>query len=439
MYVRKAIVDMADLPLQGIRVIDITVVWAGPGCTSLLGDLGAEVIRIEDVHHFPNSTRGLAPHLSREQAAGAGYIGGAYPDSDPGAQPYNRHAMFNSHGRNKKSVTMNLRDPQGREAFLSLVKASDVLVENNSLRVIRNLDIDFDVLHDVNPRLVMLRMPPLGLSGPFSEFVGYGPNFNALTGIVAMSGYRNTDPSTAGDNYHMDEVAGPAGAFAVMAALRRRRRTGVGELIELAQSENVAQDVGEYVLDTQMNGGRTPELIGNADPVMVQAVFPTAGQDRWIAVSLRDDEDWRAFVDVLGHPAWCDEERFATVVSRRENEAELEGLVEGLTRGMDAYELFHLLQARGVLAGPVSTESMVNGDPHWSARGYFRPLARDDLGVYLHPGHPWRASALELAWNRAAPRLGEDNEYVYKELLGISDEAYDAMVARGDIGVEYRV
>ena len=430
---------MAGLPLDGVRVIDLTVVWAGPGVTALLGDLGAEIIRVEDIHHFPNSTRGLAAKISREQAAGAGYIGGAYPASDPGEDPYNRHAMFNSHGRNKKSVTMNLADPDGRAAFLELVRKSDVFVENNSLRVIRNLNIDFDVLHEVNPRLIMLRMPPLGLTGPFSEFLGYGPNFNALTGIVAMSGYRNTDPSTAGDNYHMDEVAGPGGAFAVMAALRRRRTTGVGELIEFAQSENVAQDIGEYVLDTQLNSGRTPELIGNSDPAFFQDVFPTAGEDRWIAITIRDDREWRELADVLGHAEWSYDDRYATVTARHTNREELENLVAEATRGLDAYELFHLLQARNVPAGPVSTEHMVNTDPHWNARGYFRPLSRDDIGEYLHPGHPWRASDLNLAWTRHAPRLGEDNEYVYKTILGMSDDKYQALIDRGDVGTAYHL
>ena len=428
---------MAKLPLDGVRVIDITVVWAGPGVTTLLGDLGAEVIRVEDVHHFPNSTRGLAAKMSPQQAAGAGYIGGAFPNTDPGDDPYNRHAMFNSHGRNKKSVAMNLANPDGRDAFLELVRKSDVFVENNSLRVIRSLNIDFDVLHEVNPRLIMLRMPPLGLAGPFKEFIGYGPNFNALTGIVAMSGYRDTDPSTAGDNYHMDEVAGPAGAFAVLAALRRRERTGVGELIEFAQSENVAQDIGEYVLDTQMNDGRVPDLVGNGDPVFFQNVFPTVGEDRWIAITLRDDQEWIELADVLGHPEWSQDSRYSTVHGRNERRAELEALIAEATSKIDAYELFHLLQSRGVPAGPVSTEHMVNTDPHWEARGYFRPLAREDLGEYLHPGHPWAASGLELAWNRHAPRLGEDNEYVYKTLLGLSDEKYQSLVDRGDVGTKY--
>lgn len=428
---------MPTLPLAGIRVVDMTVVWAGPGTTTLLGDLGAEVIRVEDIHHFPNSTRGLAPRMTREQAAGAGFIGSMFPDRDPGEHPFNRHAMFNSHGRNKKSVTMNLADPRGRRAFLDLIARSDVFVENNSLRVIRSLDIDYDVLSRVNPRLVMLRMPPLGLDGPFSEFLGYGPNFNALTGIVAMSGHRGTDPTTAGDNYHMDEVAGPAAAFAVMLGLRRREKTGTGTLIEFAQAENVAQDVGELVLDTQLNPGRERQLLGNGDPVYLQSVFPAAGEDRWIAITIRTDDEWVALREAMGDPAWAHDPAYATPAGRRENEDALVAAVSDWTARHDNYELFHELQRRGIAAGPVSTETMVNTDPQWAARRYFRELTHLECGTHLHPGHPWKPSGMELRWERGAPVLGQDNEYVYKELLGFTDADYAALEAEGQIGTDY--
>ncbi|HET7719230.1 MAG TPA: CoA transferase, partial [Acidimicrobiales bacterium] len=171
------------LPLEGVRVLDLTVVWAGPYVTMLLGDLGAEVIRVDNPWLFPSSTKGFAPRLTKELADALGALAGAFPEGDPGEDPWNRHAMFNCHARNKRIVTLDLAKPSGVETFLKLAEISDVVVENNAANVVDKLGIGWDALHARNPRLSMLRMPPMGLFGPYHDYVGFGAHFEALSGL----------------------------------------------------------------------------------------------------------------------------------------------------------------------------------------------------------------------------------------------------------------
>jgi crotonobetainyl-CoA:carnitine CoA-transferase CaiB-like acyl-CoA transferase len=277
---------------------------------------------------------------------------------------------------------MNLETPEGLEAVLKLIEISDVLVENNSNGVMEKLGLGHERLLELNPRLIVARMPPMGMTGPMSNYLGYGPNFNSLVGIAAMDGYEGEPPDSAGENYHMDESA-PAGlAFAVLAALWDRDVTGRGGLIEFAQAENVMQDIGEFFLDYQMND-RLPAVLGNTDPCLLQDAFRTIEDDRWVVISIRDDRDWQALAGVVGSADWL-----------------------GLG------------------------EQRLLADPHLAARDWFKERTHPAVGTYRYPGHPWRADGFDVAFGRPVPGFGEDNEYVYKQLLGYSDEAYQDLVDR---------
>ncbi len=421
---------MTQLPLEGVRVIDLTVVWSGPGATALLGDLGAEVIRPEGVYRV---NRMVSARVSKAALGGRALT--SFADADPGPRPYDRSSIFNWHARNKLSVAMCLEHPEGRDAFLRLAERSDVLVENNSPGVLEKLDLGWEVLQEVNPRLIVARMPPLGLTGPLSDYLGYGPNFNSLIGIQAMDGYEGGDPTTAGANYHMDEAA-PAGlAFAVLAGLWRREVTGVGQMIEFPQAENVMVEIGEYFLDYQMNR-RSPKVIGNSDPVMFQDVFPTSGRDVWVAISVRHDRDWEQLVSVVGRPA--DLAAGSTVTGRKEHAAALKAVVASWTATRSPQEVVDRLEAVGIPAQEVMSELRVLEDPHLDDRCWFQERSHPAIGTHRYIGHPWRAEGFALAWGRPVPSFGEDNEYVYKEVLGYSDAAYDDLVERGLIADEQR-
>jgi crotonobetainyl-CoA:carnitine CoA-transferase CaiB-like acyl-CoA transferase len=431
-----AVAEPGGPPLKGIRVLDLTIIWAGNGATMLLGDLGAEVVKVESVHHFPTNTRGN-DHRTYKPERPAGYRDLRYPGWDPGRRPFNRAAQFNGHSRNKRSVTMDLDHPLGREAFLRLVALSDVLVENFAPRVLRNLDLEYPVLREVNPRLVMARMPGMGLDGPNARVLGFGANFNSLAGITAISGYEGSSPETAGASYHMDEISPPAAALAVLAALRLRQRTGAGQLVEVAQVENLLQSVGEFLLHVQAGGPAAPAIIGNSGLEAVQGCVPTDRAGRWLAISLRDECDWAGLARVLGSPAWATEARFRSHADRLARQAELFQRIGEVTRACLRDQLFLELQAAGVPAGPVLTESQALSDPQLAARGYLRELDHPEAGRFSYPSFAWRASGFEQVWGEAAPLLGQHNDLVYRELLGYSAEEYERIKATGMVGTDY--
>lgn len=414
-----------NYPLEGIRVVDLTVVWSGPGSTALLGDLGAEVIRLEGNNR---ASRQVSAKTTKELIAATGYHGGTYPDKDPGERPYERTALFNWHSRNKLAACVNLETPEGHEAAIELIRISDVLVENNSNGTLEKLGLGHERLLEINPRLIIARMPPMGMTGPMSDYLGYGPNFNSLVGIAAMDGYEGEEPDSAGENYHMDEAA-PAGlAFAVLTALWDRESTGLGGLIEFPQAEVVMAEIGEFVLDQQMNG-RNPQVLGNTDPHLLQDVFLSADDDRWLAVTIRDDADWARVAGLAGDPSLSALGESAAL--RAANSAEIRArLAEWIAR-RPASETVDALQEAGVPAGEVMSESRLLEDPHLAARGWFQERTHPSVGTHRYPGQPWRAEGFELAFGRVLPGFGEDNEYVYRELLGYSEQKYADLVERG--------
>jgi crotonobetainyl-CoA:carnitine CoA-transferase CaiB-like acyl-CoA transferase len=423
------------LPLSGIRVVDLTVAWAGPGATTLLGDLGAEVIRVEGIYR---QSREVSAKVTKEAVTGLRYSYNAftYANADPGDRPYDRSSNFNWHARNKLSVSMCLETPEGKDAFMRLIQKSDVFVENNSKAVLEKLGIDWDTLHAANPRLIVARAPALGLTGQMSHYLGYGPNFNALVGIQAMDGYADCDPTVAGANYHMDEATPGGLAFAVLAALWDRDRSGCGQLIEFAQAENMMVELGEYFLDYQMNG-RTPPRLGNGDPYLLQDVFPTVERDVWVTISIRGDHDWNALADAVGSVAWIDKGK--TALERKANSSELKHGIAEWTRVRTAAETVSCLQRSHVPAMEVMSEVRLLEDVHLSARGWFQERSHPEVGTFKYIGHPWRADGINLAWGRPVPSFGEDNNYVYKQILEYSDAEIADLTERGLIATEQKV
>lgn len=415
----------SSLPLAGIRVVDLTVVWSGPGATALLGDLGAEVIRLEGNNRM---SRQASAGVTRETIRATGYHGGTYPDRNPEPRPYDRTALFAWHARNKRAACCNLDSPEGHQAAMDLLAISDVLVENNAAGTLEKLGLGHETLLAHNPRLVVARMPPMGMTGPMSTYLGYGPNFNSLVGIAAMDGYEGEPPDSAGENYHMDEAA-PAGlTFAVLAALWDRESTGRGGLVEFSQAEAVMAEVGEFVLDSQMND-RAPAVLGNTDPHLLQDVFETIDDDRWVAVSVRDDDDWAALCRVAG-PALTSTDG-ASAEERQRNSRRIRDEIAVWVRARTADSVVASLQAAGVPAGEVLAEDRVLADEHLAAREWFRQREHPAVGSHWFPGHPWRADGFDLAHGRPLPAFGEDNEYVYRDLLGYSAQRIADLRDRG--------
>lgn len=430
-----------ELPLAGVRVLDLTLVWAGPYATMLLGDLGAEVIRVDNPNRFPTATRGAIPRPRPGKAAELGELWGAFPDGDPGARPWNRVGPFVVHARSKLGATLDTRTALGREAFLRLVETADVLVENNSAKVLDRLGLGWEDLHARNPRLVLVRMPSLGLSGPYASFIGFGAHVEALCGLTHLRGYADLDQSANAGTYHMDPASGTVAAFTVLAALRRREQTGVGELLEVAQAENLIHHIGEYLVDAS-RGGRARTQDGNRHPTFAPqgcyrcAAGPDGGTDNWLALTVPDEATWAGLGRAMGGPAWTRDERFATATGRRAHHDELDALITVWTAGLDRFEAARRCQAESVPAGPVLDESDLLTDPHLRTRGFFRTNGSPDLGTWEFPGHLWRWDGPPLAWGPIS-RMGVDNDYVFRTVAGLDADTLDALEREGHFRLDF--
>lgn len=428
--------DPADLPLAGIRVLDLTVVWSGPYATMLLADLGAEVIRVDNPWVFPTVTRGNVPRPVPEALRGLGPLTGCYPDFDPGERPWNRAGNFIVHARSKLSCTLDLRRPLGQETFLRLVEQSDVVVENNSIDVMDKLGLGRDVLFARNPRLIVVRMPSMGLDGPYRNHVGFGFHLEALAGSGSLWGYRDGDRSLNNPVFPMDPASGTVAAAATLAALRQRDASGAGAFVEIPQVEVVLQYVGEELIHAART--RTSELPrGNRHPSFApQGAYPCRGEDRWVVLSVPDDRAWDGLRRALGEPAWASDPRFAAAAGRAALHDELDEQLTAWTTGLDADDAFRRLQAQGVPAGPVYDETGRCTDEHLLAVGAFRVNGSADVDPTLVVDHLWRWDGPPLAWGPFS-RLGVENDHVYRDVLGLDDDEIAALDADGHLSLDY--
>jgi crotonobetainyl-CoA:carnitine CoA-transferase CaiB-like acyl-CoA transferase len=414
--------------LDGVKVIDLSQIFAGPYATKLLADMGAHVIRVECA---ARSGRGGA--LPRMQPGGA--FGASFPDGDTGEHSYNRFAYYNEVNRNKYAVTIDLSKPPGVDVFKRLVKVSDVVVENFTPRVMRNFGLDYPVLREVNPQLVMISISGFGQDGPHRDYVAYGEGIEAMAGMSYLTSYDDGAPLKPGVAY-ADAVSGLHAAFAVLTALRHRRRTGEGQYIDLSMREALTSLLGEVIMGYTMNGSAARPT-GNRDRAMApHGCYRTRGDDEWIAIAVASDDEWRALCRAMGDPPWSLDQRFATVSNRLANHKELDRNIGEWTSGYDHIQLMNLLQNAGVRAGAVLDTAELAGDPHLRERGFFEELSHPEAGTHLYPGVSWKMSRTPGRLRMPAPCFGQHNRYVFKELLGMSDEEIDRLAQEGVTATE---
>ncbi len=427
------------LPLEGVRVIDMTLSWAGPSATALLGDLGAEVVRVESLQFFPVVTRGgvVRPESKKQMEEFANPLYNGYVDFEPGERPWNRFANFNSINRNKLSMTADLRRAEGLEIFKKLLAISDIVVDNNAFGVMEKLGLGDSVMRAVNPRLINVSMPLYGNSGRNRAISGMGSVVDSWSGILTMRGYRDFDIGASQVATHMDSASGPGAAFAVLLALREREQSGLGQFIDFSQSENMLQAVGEYFVDCQWNN-RNPSPLGDRDRWSgIQGAYRCAGNDEWVVLTARTDEEWLGLRRAMGDPEWARDERFSTAKQRYALHNEINARISAWTEDLDPYDAMHRLQAEGVAAAKVLNEEATLNDPHIRERGFFVQMTHQEAGTHMYPGHQWKTSGPPLRLDSPPPLLGEHNEYCYKTLLGYSDADYERLERELHIGMDY--
>ena len=407
-------------PLAGVRVVDFTWIVAGPTCTRMLADFGAEVIRVENQQTL-DSIRFGRPHPN----------GFAPPDSS---------GMFNWLNRGKRSITLNARHPGGLDLLKRLIAVSDVLVENYSSRVLENWGLGYDEQRAVKDDIIYVSLSGFGHSGPRRDYGTWGPTAQALSGLTAMSGFAGGEPAGWGFSY-LDHMAGFTATAAITAALHHRHRTGAGQWIDLSQVETGLALTGTATLDYTANGRRYAET-GN--PPGNRAVwpkaaphntYPTAGDDNWIMITCLSHDHWYALCAVAEHPEWPADERYATLPARLRNQDALDAEISAWTRGLDGRRLMNRLQSAGVPAGVVQNGvDLVANDPQLAAREWTVARRHPVLGEHLTDGLPVRFSRTPAARERPGPQLGEANDYVFGELLGLSPEEITELMIDGALG-----
>ena len=428
---------MAKLPLDGIRVVESGNAWTAPFITQTLGDLGAEVIKVETIQRWSPMWRG-DPNIKRETIrASIPFSFGGYVDREPGRRPWNRLAIFNSHMRNKLGMTVDLAKPKGKEIFKKLIKVSDVFVENNSVGVMERLGFDYEKLINVKPDLIMVRTQGLGTTGPRRHWRTHGHQVDSLVGGIMLRGYFDVHYMMNASIYLGDYICPMHCTFAVIAALHYRQKTGKGQLIDAAATESSLPTVAEAFMDYVMNG-RQQTTRENRDPKAApQGCYRCRGEDRWVNISIFSDEEWQAFCRAIGSPSWTEDEKFANSHGRWQHHDELDLLIEEWTVKHDHYAVMHILQKAGIAAGPVLDPRDVYNDPHFKDRGFFEEQYQEDCGTHLYPGMIWKTTKTPLSIRRPIVRLGEHNEHVYKKILGVSDEEYEELEKEGHIGTDY--
>ena len=435
--------DGGPLPLSGVRVVDLTVVWAGPFATQILADFGAEVIRVENVNAFQTITRGVTARPAPAALAALPPWLGGYPDGAPGERPWNRSPTFNCHARNKQSVTLDLSTPEGQRDCDALVATADLVVDNNVVETMLKLGVTYERLRAVRPDIIYLRQPGFADSGPYATFRAFGIHLEGFIGHSLLRRYPDLDASMLSSTFVGDYMAGAMGAFAAMLALRHRRRTGEGQLIELSQAENALPIVIQAAMAYAFSG-TIEETLGNRHPTAVQGVYPClpeddahGGPDRWIALTIATNEQWQALAEVVDDPewsVWAALEAFATPAQRRANQDAIDARLAQWTQTQHARELMEDLQEVGVPAGMVMHAGDCYADPQLAARDFFVDVAQADSGTYPLPSFMWKFLGTPLRVRRGPVTLGEDNERVYLDLLGRDRAYYDDLRARGLAG-----
>ncbi|MDA1004133.1 MAG: CoA transferase [Chloroflexi bacterium] len=389
------------LPLAGVRVLDFTHVLAGPFATRILGDMGADVVKVNSA---------------------------ARPGNTPLSAYY---VMWN---RNKRALALDMARDEAKALCRRLCERADIVIDNFSAGVLDRWGIGYESVRAANPGVIYVAMSGMGERGPWSSFVTYAPTVHALAGITALVGVPGREDIGIGFSYN-DHLSGLHGAVAVLAALEARRSTGSGQRIELSQLEVGAQFVAPALLDYFANG-RVAEASGNDLPYDVAAphgCYPCAGDDRWVAIAVMDDAQWASLRTVMGDPEWARDERYATAAGRVADRRALDGSVSAWTRDLDAYEVQTRCQAAGVPAGVVQTGLDFASDPQFSATDFLTPIAEPQpaVGQSYADRLPLRFSRSPVTEYRRSRMLGEDNAAVLGDWLDMGADEVAGGEAEG--------
>jgi len=401
-----------DLPLSDLRVIEVTTNWAGPVAGRFLADLGSDSVKIE--------------WATRPATRALFWVG---PFQDQQRQPHHRAMYFHEMNRNKRGVCIDLAKPDGKAAFLELVKSADIVLENNSARVMPSLGLGYEELKAVNPSIIMVSMSGYGADGPHRDWVAYGANIETTSSLTSITGYPDGQLSRT-TLFYADPVSGNYAAVAIMAALRHRARTGEGQFVDMSLNECGVTFCADALLEYQRTGTlRAPNA--NRDPAYApQGVYRCIGTDNWVAISVQSGEEWKQVADLIGRPDLAADQSLVDLAARHARHDELDAAISAWTAGREQYEVAQALQDRGVAAGPVLANWQVLPDPHIYERHLYETVVSPVVGAYPTITWPWKFERTPARISRPAPLFAQHNREILKE-AGLDEAAIAALYESG--------
>lgn len=402
---------MTTLPLEGIRVLDSTYVFALPYTGAQLADLGAEVIKIEGPGR-PDITRG-------------GGLYGTFPDNDPGEDWWNRPSTYQLLNRGKRSLVLDMSTEEGRGIFRELVLVSDVVMENFTPRVMRRWGLDYPNLRALRPDIIMVSNTGYGHGdGPYSSYPAQATTQEGTHGHCWVTGYPNDEPSKAGRSF-VDFLSTWSAMLAIGSALRYRNQTGRGQWVDIGMYQAGVMFLSEYLMDA-MSNGREGGRIGNRHPYRApQGAYPALGDDEWITLSVADNEQWRSLCHLIEREDLAVDPRLSDLRGRQEHHDEIDDAISHWTGSRDKYALMHRLQSVGIASGPVLSGKDVHFDPHFRSRNFLERVEFPEergMGTRIIMGRPYQMSKTPLEVRGPAPKFGQDNRALVGALLGKSAE-----------------
>ena len=401
--------------LEGVRVLSLEQVHVLPWGTGFLADFGAEVIRVESADHMQDRRSG------------------PFPEDVPGDEWWNEGGTFAYWARNKKSLCVEVTHPMGREVFLQLVKASDIVTDNFRPGTMKRLGLDHETLAGVKPDIITLSCTANGHTGPWRAYGARARTVDAACGLSYLTGYESGPSVRASANY-MDHTGGLNTAYALLLALYHRRKTGSGMRIDLSMYETGVSCIGPAILEVQRGVSR-PRLGTSHMWKAPYDIYPCRGTDRWVAITVSTDGEWKRLREVMGEPAWAVDPRFDTALGRRKHRRELDELLSKWTSTRDDREVMVLLQEHDVPAGAVLSSKDLVVDPHLRDRSYFNLFDNENaprVGPRTYAGRPFRLSRIPVAM-RSVSALGEHNLQILRDVAGLSDPEINRLVEEGVI------
>lgn len=389
--------------LKNIRFTDLTWAGAGPFGTKIFSDFGADIMKVESTTRL-DSVR----------------VGGPFKDRQYGV---NRSGYFASRNTGKKSVTIDVKSPEGRAAMLGLIAQSDVVSNNFGPGAMKRMGLSYEEVRAVKPDIIYLSMPMFGDGGPMAEMLGVGMTISAVAGLMWSTAYKQNDPVGPGTHYP-DHAANPYhAAFAVLAALRHRRLTGEGMKIDLAQVESTINFLGSAPVSYAMTGQEPPQVGNGSVSAAPHGIYRCAGDDAWCAITVMNDTQWRAFAQATGTPELADDNRFASTSARVANSAELDGLVSNWTAARTPDAATAILTDAGIPAARVAnSRHLVENDQQLAARKYWQRVEHPELGCSLYGSPPYLIDGERVELSRP-PLLGEHTKQVLADVAGLDGAA----------------